>query len=162
MKIVSTMSRLETSPASRSPASTANFMRIPLMGIATALSPALAMTESGERGSGEQVKHLFDPTTDLNLRGNMRNVSLSLSWQLWRKGSGLHSRPVYPLVSRALGGKCRLMSVHLTYRNYSTVERESSNKLDKRMTKARCGELRLKKTMLVNLCRSNKGKPVKP
>lgn len=53
LKIVSTMSRLETSPASRSPASTANFMRIPLMGIPTALSPALAMTESGERGTGE-------------------------------------------------------------------------------------------------------------
>jgi len=53
LKIVSTMSRLETSPASRSPASTANFMRIPLMGIPTALSPALAMTESGERRTGE-------------------------------------------------------------------------------------------------------------
>lgn len=53
LKIVSTMSRLETSPASRSPASTANFMRIPLMGIPTALSPALAMTESGERGTSE-------------------------------------------------------------------------------------------------------------
>lgn len=91
---------------------------------------------------GEQVKHLFDPTTELNLLEYIRNISLSLSWQLWRTGLGFHSQPVYPLVSRALGGKCRLMSLHLTDRNYSTIERENSIKLDKRTTKARCGEPR--------------------